>query len=86
MNHAFSTTSEFQPKQMYSEMVYSRPNTMIGFMWKTIVEEALCSFLRETAQLRSQERGEKKAYAYVEPLQGYILHSTKSVCLGKSPS
>lgn len=53
---------------MYYEMVYYRPNTMTGFMWKTIAEEALCSFLRETAQLRGQKK-KKKVYAYVEPLQ-----------------
>lgn len=46
MKHEFSTTFEIQPKQMYYEMVYSRPNTMIGIMWTTIAEEALCSFLR----------------------------------------
>ena len=50
MNHEFSTTFEFHPKQMYYKMVYYRPNAMIGFLWKAIADEALYPFLRDTAQ------------------------------------
>ena len=61
MNHEFSTTFEFHPKQMYYKMVYYRPNAMIGFLWEAIAEEALYPFLRDTAQWRSQ-----KTYAQVK--------------------
>lgn len=44
MKHEISTTFEFQPKQIYCEMVYYRPNTMTGIVRNTKLEAARESF------------------------------------------